>query len=97
MSARKHRTLAVAQKPTKTERRSLAARLAMAIFHKAMTLGYKPWRIGEIVELSDRAYLVRREGWKRLRPGMIVAIGRADYEVGSNGRDLKFLHVRAQR
>jgi hypothetical protein len=41
--------------------------------------------------MSDRSYLVRKDGsWKRLDPGMIVRIGRVDYEVGPKGK-LKFL------
>jgi len=76
---------------TKRDRRTLAIALAKKLFQKAIAAGYRLWRPGEIVEMSDRSYLVRKDGsWKRLDPGMIVRIGRVDYEVGPKGK-LKFL------
>jgi hypothetical protein len=84
-------------KLTKRDRRGLIAEAAKQLLQKAMGLGYQLWRPGEIVYMSDRSYLVRRDGsWKRLDPGMIVHLGRADHEVGPKGK-LKFLGVRPER
>jgi len=85
------------EKPTKTIRRSLVTELAKKLLQKAIAAGYQLWRPGEIVYMSDRSYLIRKDGsWKRLDPGMIVRVGRADYEVGPKGR-LKFLHAHPER
>jgi hypothetical protein len=83
--ARKPETL------TKTERRIVVREMAKKLLQRAIAAGYKFWKPGEIVEMSDRSYLVRKDGsWKRLDPGMIIRIGRADYEVGPRGK-LTFL------
>jgi hypothetical protein len=79
------------EKLTKTERRIVVRELAKKLLQKAIAAGYRLWQPGEIVEMSDRSYLVRKDGsWKRLDPGAIVRIGRVDYEVGPRGK-LKFL------
>lgn len=85
------------EKLTKRDRRALIVELAKKLLQKAVAAGYRPWGPGEIVYMSDRSYLVRKDGsWKRLDPGMIVRIGRADYEVGPKGR-LKFLSAHSER
>lgn len=84
-------------KPTKRERRFLIAEGARNILQKAIELGYRLWQPNEIIQMSDRSYLVRKDGsWKRLDPGMVVRIGRADYEVGPKGK-LKFLAAHPER
>jgi hypothetical protein len=83
-----------AERLTKTERRNMVAEGAKKILQRAIAAGYKFWRAGEIVQMSDRAYLVRKDGWRRLDPGMVITLGRADYLVGPKGR-LKFLRARS--
>jgi hypothetical protein len=79
------------EKLTKTERRIVVADLAKKLLQRAIAAGYQLWKPGEIVEMSDRSYLVRKDGsWKRLDPGMIIRIGKAHYEVGPRGK-LTFL------
>jgi hypothetical protein len=83
------------EKLTKTERRLKIAEAAKKLLQKAIAAGYQLWKPGEIVQMSDRSYLVRKDGsWKRLDPGMVILIGRREYLVGARG-ELTFVRARS--
>lgn len=60
-------------------------------------IAWSPFRSpGDIVHMSDRSYLVRKDGsWKRLVPGDVIQVGKQGFRVGPNGRTLWPLEEKA--
>jgi len=84
------------EKLTKRDRRIQVADYARKVLQKAMAGGFKLWRPGEVVEMSDRSYFVQPDGsWKRLRAGDVIRVGRFDFEVGADGKRLTRMTPRA--
>lgn len=78
------------EKLTKRDRRALVVESAKKLLQKAIAAGYKLWQPGEVVTMSDRAYLVRDDGsWKRLHPGEELKINGTLYQVRPDGRTFK--------
>jgi hypothetical protein len=75
---------------TRNDKRTLIREGAAKILKKAIAAGYKLWQPGEIVAMSDRAYLVQQSGaWKRLFPLQELQINGTLFQVGTDGRTLR--------